>query len=99
MTYSYYLSPDFHVKTTSNPSLPILMLVHGFPNNAHMWDGAVRHLQSLGYVMLLPDLLGFAGSSKSTDPRHYNYRQQANSLAQVLDAEGVTDKRAIPIGA
>ena len=97
LTYSYYLSPDFSNAIRSS-STPILMLLHGFPDHAHMWEGAVPHLSSLGYPMILPDLLGFGGSSKPTDPRRYNYRQQADSLAQVLDHEGVTGKRIIPIG-
>ena len=98
LTYSYYLSPDFNRKVKDDPELPILMLIHGFPDHAQMWEGAVPHLSNLGYPKIIPDLLGFGGSSKPTDPSRYNYRQQANSLAQVLDKEGVTGKRIIPIG-
>ena len=98
LTYSYYLSPDFTSHANSSSTLPILLLLHGFPDDAHMWEGAIPHLSSLGYPMVLPDLLGFSGSSKPTDPSRYNYRQQANSLAQILDHEGITEKRIIPIG-
>ena len=98
LTYSYYLSPDFHSNVASGPSHPVLMLLHGFPDHAHMWEGAVPHLLSLGLPIIIPDLLGFAGSSKPTDPSRYNYKQQADSLAQVLDKEDVSGKRIIPIG-
>ena len=98
LTYSYYLSPGFAQQAESNPDTPILLLLHGFPDDAHMWAGAVPHLLPLGYPMILPDLLGFAGSSKPTNPHLYNYKQQADSLAQILDAENVTGKRIIPIG-
>lgn len=98
LTYSYYLSPGFNSRVRDGPDIPVLMLVHGFPDHAHMWAGAVPHFSSLGYPMIIPDLLGFAGSSKPTNPSLYNYRQQANSLAQVLDKEGVKGKRIIPVG-
>lgn len=98
LTYSYYISPNFDAKVKDDPTLPILMLVHGFPDHAHMWAGAVPHLSSLGYPMVIPDLLGFGGSSKPTEPSLYNYRQQADSLAQLLDKESVKGQRVIPIG-
>lgn len=56
------------------------------------------HLLTLGYPMVVPDLLGFSGSSKPANPNCYNYKQQADSLAQILDAEGITSRRVIPIG-
>ncbi|KAK5101417.1 hypothetical protein LTS08_005024 [Lithohypha guttulata] len=100
LTYSYYLSPNFTSQITSSPSLPILLFLHGFPDDAHMWADAMPHFQNLPYPMILPDLLGFSGSSKPTNPHLYNYRQQANSLAQILDAEGISSsqQRIIPIG-
>ena len=98
LTYSYYTSPGFGDQVSKDASLPVLMIVHGFPDDAHMWEGAVPSLQKLGYPMLLPDLLGFSGSSKPTDPTMYNYKQQADSLRQVLEKEGVKGKRVIPIG-
>lgn len=98
LTYSYYLSPNFHEVAKSRPDIPIVMLVHGFPDYAGMWSMALPHLQSLGYPLLLPDLLGFGGSSKPIPAHLYNYKQQADSLAQILDAEGITGKRVIPVG-
>ncbi len=99
LTYSYSLFPKFHDGIESNSSAPILLLLHGFPDHAHMWERAFPHLASLRYPMVLPDLLGFGGSSKPTEPSRYNYRQQANSLAQILDHEGATgDERIVLIG-
>lgn len=98
LTYSYYLSPNFHEITSTNPSLPVVMLIHGFPDSAHMWSLALPKLQTLGYPLVIPDLLGFGGSSKPIPPHLYNYKQQADSLAQVLDAEGITTRRVIPVG-
>lgn len=58
------------------------------------------HMLKLDYPMILPDLLGFSGSSKPTDPYRYNYKTQANALAQILDTEGLrsTTRRTIVVG-
>ncbi|KAK4965272.1 hypothetical protein LTR28_003466 [Elasticomyces elasticus] len=103
LTYGYYLSPNFHQliqdATSNKKSPPVLMLIHGFPDCAEMWAGALPYLLTLGYPLILPDLLGFGASSKPTEPKLYNYRQQADSLAQILDREGVAKEASvIPIG-
>jgi soluble epoxide hydrolase / lipid-phosphate phosphatase len=95
LTYSYYLSPSFHSRLSS--SVPTLLFNHGFPDDAHMWAGIVHHLLKLPYPFILTDLLGFGDSSKPTDASKYNYRQQADSLAQILDNEKVPNN-VIPIG-
>ena len=95
LNYSYYLSPGFRGKL--NSSTPTLMLVHGFPDCAYMWEDVVPYLLKLPYPILIPDLLGFGGSSKPTDASKYNYLQQANSLAQILDKEKVPNN-VIPVG-
>lgn len=96
LTYSYYLSPDFN-KKQKNPQVPTLVFIHGYPDDAYMWAGAVPHMLKLPYPFLLVDLLGFSGSSKPTDPPNYNYKQQADSIAQILNEEGVGNN-VIPIG-
>ena len=95
LTYSYFLSPNFNKK--QDPSVPTLVFIHGYPDDAYMWAGAVPHMLKLPYPFLLVDLLGFGGSSKPTDPPNYNYKQQADSIAQILDEEGV-GSNVIPIG-
>ena len=95
LTYSYYLSPDFNER--QDPSIPTLVFIHGYPDDAYMWAGAVPHMLKQPYPFVLVDLLGFGGSSKPTDAPHYNYKQQADSIAQILDTEGVGSS-IIPIG-
>lgn len=98
LTYSYYLSPNFEQNVKSSSAKPVLMFLHGFPDDAHMWAGAMPHMLTLGYPILIPDLLGYSGSSKPTNPYLYNYKKQAGSLCQILDKEGITGQRVIPIG-
>lgn len=99
LTYSYYTSPSFKSKTTDRPDIPILVFSHGYPDDAFMWAGAVPHLLTLPYPLLLLDILGLGHSSKPTDAKKYNYKQQADSIAQILDAEGISGReRVIPVG-
>jgi len=95
LTYSYYLSPDFNNKL--DPSIPTLVFTHGFPDDAYMWAGAVPHLLKLPYPFVLVDILGLGDSSKPTEAKKYNYKQQADSIAQILDHEKVPNN-VIPIG-
>lgn len=95
LTYSYYLSPDFNSKL--DPSIPTLVFTHGFPDDAYMWAGAVPHLLKLPYPFVLVDILGLGDSSKPTEAKKYNYKQQADSIAQILDHEKVPNN-VIPIG-
>ena len=94
LIYSYYLSPN---SKQVQDSAPTLVFCHGFPDDAYMWAGAIPHLIDLPYRMILVDLLGFGGSSKPVEASKYNYKQQADSIAQILDAEQVGNN-VIPIG-
>ena len=95
LTYGYYLSPKFN--ETLNPSIPTLLFVHGFPDDGTMWAGAMPTMLQLPYPIIVLDILGMGRSSKPTDPSLYNYRQQAQSIAQILDLEKVPNN-VIPIG-
>ncbi|KAK3724922.1 hypothetical protein LTR37_000970 [Vermiconidia calcicola] len=88
LTYSYYLSPRFNAKLDS--AIPTLVFVHGYPDDAYMWE-------KLPYPIVILDILGHGDSSKPKEVSRYNYLQQANSIAQILDSEGVPDN-VIPIG-
>jgi len=91
MTYTYYTS---HPETI-NPSLPTLLFVHGFPDEAHMWSQIASHLSS--YRLIIPDMLGYAGTSKpSSDPSLYRYKLLTQDLVDILDAESVS--RVVSIG-
>ncbi|KAI6366845.1 hypothetical protein MCOR25_005061 [Pyricularia grisea] len=88
--YAYYTTPNI------NPSSPTLLFIHGFPDHAFMWDEVVAHVLSnpstASYNVVVPDKLGYGGSSKPTDPSAYSFPAMADELAEVLDAEHVTQQ-------
>ncbi|CAF9905781.1 MAG: hypothetical protein GOMPHAMPRED_003368 [Gomphillus americanus] len=95
LTYSYYLSPNFQAARQSK--LPVLLFVHGYPDDAWMWQNTIKHTNAKQWPMMCLDLLGFGGSSKPTEVAMYNYKQQADSIAQIMDVEDIKDN-IIPIG-
>ena len=82
-TYTYYAS-------TSSGGKQTLMLLHGWPDHAEMWeDLATKHLIPAGYGVVIPDCLGYDGTDKPTDPKEYNPVGMMNDFSEILDAEKI----------
>ncbi|OTB02000.1 hypothetical protein M426DRAFT_323078 [Hypoxylon sp. CI-4A] len=86
-TYSYYIS---------NPasSKPTLLFHHGFPDDALIWKGVAQRLTK--YRLVVPNLLGYSGTSKPTDPAAYSTASIARDIVDILDAEEID--KVISIG-
>ena len=85
-TYSYYKSPS---DSTVDHNKPAILLLHGWPDDAFLWEKIVPYLQHLDYPLLIPDCLGYAGTSKPLEPASYNSRDMAKDMMELLDHEGV----------
>lgn len=80
--YHYYRTP-------ASGSKPTILLVHGFPSTSYDWHPVAVHFKSLGYGLVIPDMLGYAGTSKPTEPEVYRMSLMTKDLIEVLDAEGL----------
>ncbi|GJE83979.1 hypothetical protein PsYK624_000520 [Phanerochaete sordida] len=78
--YRYYFSP-------AQPSRPTLLLCHGFPSTSHDWWHLAPLLQAKGYGVIAPDMLGYGGTDKPTDPAAYVPSLISRDIVDVLDAE------------
>ncbi|KAJ7474241.1 alpha/beta-hydrolase [Mycena latifolia] len=87
-TYAYYFSPPAAGK-------PVLFFAHGFPCSSHLWRAQVAFFQPHGYGIVVPDLLGYGGTDKPTDPKLYTGGGLAQDVVDILDAEGITQVVAI----
>jgi haloalkane dehalogenase len=67
---------------------PTLVLMHGFPDNLHLYDRLMPHLAGRGVVVF--DFLGWGGSDK---PKGYPYTadNQARDLDAVIGTLGLKD--------
>ena len=90
------LSYRYFASTNGDVSKPALLLLHGWPDNAHLWQYVIPHLSSLNLRIIAPDLLGYGGTAKLTDLPSYNYRLMAADVIEILDAENIIT--FIPVG-
>lgn len=89
--YRYFVSSHY------NASNPVLLLLHGWPDNANLWQYVLPYLLPLNCKIVVPDLLGYARTTKPTDLKAYNYRLMCQDMLDVLAAEGIEDN-VITIG-
>ncbi|KAJ8702424.1 hypothetical protein PTI98_001137 [Pleurotus ostreatus] len=76
--------------------LPYLLFVHGFPSTSYDWRHQVAYFKNLGYGLIVPDMLGYGGTSIPTDPEVYRKSLICKDIIEVLDAEGI--KQCIVVG-
>jgi haloalkane dehalogenase len=67
---------------------PAFVLMHGFPDNLHIWDDLVPHLVASGRRVVTFDFLGFGASDKPADAA-YSFKQQLGDLEAVVEALGL----------
>jgi haloalkane dehalogenase len=63
---------------------PAFVLMHGFPDNLHIWDDLVPHLLASGRRIVSFDFLGF-GASDKPDGAVYGFDQQLGDLDAVVE--------------
>jgi haloalkane dehalogenase len=67
---------------------PAFVLMHGFPDNLHIWDDLVPYLTASGRRVVTFDFLGFGASDKPAGAT-YSFRQQMGDLAAVVNELGL----------
>ena len=76
-TYSYMLG-----EPTGSQFKGLILLVHGFPDLGFGWRCQIPFLMSLGYRVLVPDMLGFGGTD---DPKDIELYAQKSLAADMND--------------
>ena len=74
------------VHESGDPDGPVLVAVHGFPDNHHVWDGVAEQLADFRVVTY--DVRGAGGSDKPAGRSAYLISQLGDDLVAVLDAVG-----------
>ena|ERR1700681_2155398 len=59
---------------------PAFVLMHGFPDNLHIWDDLIPYLVASGRRVVTFDFLGFGASDKPSGAT-YSFKQQLGDLA------------------
>ncbi|KAK0236641.1 Alpha/Beta hydrolase protein [Armillaria nabsnona] len=88
-TYHYLFS-------VGDVSKPVLLFLHGFPSTSYDWKHQIGFFKEKGYPLIVPDMLGYGGTSKPVDAMDYRHRLIAQDIVEILDAEKVA--RVVAIG-
>jgi pimeloyl-ACP methyl ester carboxylesterase len=64
---------------------PVLLL-HGFPDDRHLWRNQVPALAAAGLRVIAPDLRGFGDAPRPQDPAEYGLDLAARDVIGMLDA-------------
>lgn len=67
---------------------PAFVLMHGFPDNLHIWDDLVPYLTASGRRVVTFDFLGFGASDKPAGGA-YSFKQQMGDLEAVVAGLGL----------
>ncbi len=89
LKYNYCISP------ASPPTNPKILFVHGFPSTANDWHYQVAYFKALGCGLVVPDMLGYAGTDKPVDTAAYQASLICKDLVDILDAEEIRQPIAI----
>jgi pimeloyl-ACP methyl ester carboxylesterase len=89
------LSDGEHMALHVAGSGPDVVLLHGIPGSASAWDQVAARLAE-EHRVVVPDLLGFGGSSRPRDPERIWAEGQRDALLLALDRLGI--QRAAIVG-
>lgn len=79
----------YHQARAQSRVLPTLLFLHGFPSSAYDFRYQVNHFAPKGYGVLVPDLLGYGGTSQPLDVQKYSMSKMAREIIEILDHEGI----------
>jgi haloalkane dehalogenase len=74
---------------------PAFVLMHGFPDNLHIYDELIPHLVAAGRWVVTFDFLGFGDSDKPAGAR-YSFKEQHDDLIAVVEALHLD--KIVPVG-
>ncbi|KAF8674525.1 Cyclin-like protein [Rhizoctonia solani] len=71
------------------------LLLHGFPDSAYGWRHQVKGWSARGIRLIIPDMLGYHGSSQPTDPEQYAMKRLSDELEELVRKAGISEGEKI----
>lgn len=68
---------------------PAVLLLHGFPDDRHLWRYQAQALRDAGYRVIAPDLRGYGDAPRPLDPREYGVSIAVRDVIGILDTLGL----------
>lgn len=88
---------DLHVVTLGPVDGPLVLCVHGWPENWYSWRHQMTHLAAQGYRVAAMDVRGYGGSSRPEPIEAYRVTELAADAAAVIESLS-PDAPAVIIG-
>ncbi|PGH17287.1 hypothetical protein AJ79_01170 [Helicocarpus griseus UAMH5409] len=92
LKYQYFASPPSH---NVSPDAPAILLLHGFPDGALLWQQFLPTLLTLPHRLVIPNLLGYPPSSCPTESSAFNSKAMSDDLVELLASEKIESCIAI----
>ncbi|KAG9126598.1 hypothetical protein FRC07_002840 [Ceratobasidium sp. 392] len=89
-TGHFYRYVDVH-PPQGTKTIVTALLLHGFPDSAYGWRHQVKGWSNRGIRLIIPDALGYNGSSQPLDPEEYNSRRQADDYEALIRHIGLPE--------
>jgi pimeloyl-ACP methyl ester carboxylesterase len=74
-----------------------MVLVHGFPDMAFGWRYQIPYFMSLGFQVVVPDMVGYAGTDAPEDLKEYTLKSIADDI-KAIAVKFVGEKGQIVLG-
>ncbi|KAM5529743.1 epoxide hydrolase [Fusarium oxysporum f. sp. phaseoli] len=83
---AFMLTNTYHYLRARPAGIPkgTILLLHGFPDFSYGWRYQVPVLASLGYQVIIPDMLGYADTSSPPDLSNWAEKQLSIDMAELL---------------
>lgn len=77
-----------HAVAAGDPSDPLVVLLHGFPEFWYGWKRQLAPLVDAGFRVLVPDQRGYNRSEKPRDVRAYRISELSRDVVDLVETEG-----------
>ena len=79
----------FDVRDGGPADGPVVVLLHGFPQDAESWCDVEPILHEAGYRTLAPDMRGVSEGARPADVAEYRVSESVHDVIAMLDAAGI----------
>ncbi|QRV75958.1 alpha/beta hydrolase family protein [Ceratobasidium sp. AG-Ba] len=93
-TGHYYRYVDIH-PPQGTKTIATALVLHGFPDSAYTWRHQVKGWSNRGIRLIIPDALGYYGSSQPLDPKEYSFKKQCDNYQALIKHIGLPEDEKV----
>ena len=94
--YAHLSEVVLHYVEAGDPTDPLVVLLHGFPEFWYAWRHQIDYLAAAGYHVLAPDMRGYNRSSKPPGIEPYRLTHLTRDVVELI--RGTEHERATVVG-